>query len=422
MANTYITNVILPEGEPPKELHLLKYGETETTEGKYNLNESGADKVIQTFNKRKLKLYFDYDHKSLDPKSAEEGKAAGWFDLVKKEDGIWATNIKWTETAAKYITNREYSYFSPVIKTDKYNFVQRLINVALTNLPATDNLEPLMELKEEQLMNEIEQSPLEDLETDVKEIAAEVLDQITDAVIEKITDTKVDGEQMKEHLSRVDSALDHAMGLGQHLNKHLMEMTDGHVRSMFEKAHGHMMKMVDLLKEKRKELDPMGMYQEKPMEMSAYKQLSEKVQEVTGQSDFDKQVGTLLALRDTKETVTKLKEELSTKNEEVKALMEKIALKDKEQLVDNAISGPQKKLLLKQRTWALSLNKEQLTSYLENAPVLSFSEKFAEKEVVDEKETVLSELDVTVLSMLEKSGLRVSPEDYMRTKKEKGLL
>lgn len=412
------SNVIIPEGEPPSELLLLKFGRTETTEGPYFLSEEGATRVISTYKRRNLKLYFDYEHKSLDPQTPEQGKAAGWFTLQIREDGIWATDIKWTEQAATYLKNREYAYFSPVLKTDNASNVVRLVNVALTNLPATDDLQPLMELKEENM--EEQESPLQDLETDMKQITAQLLDQVTDAVIEKITDTKVDGVEMKEHLSRIDSALAHAMGLSQHLHKHVIEMSEGDMRMCFDKVHSNVMKMVDLLKEKRKELDPHGMYMEKPY-MEEYRQLSEKVQEITGQSDVDKQVGILFSLRDSKENIKVLNEQISLRDQEIKQLKEGIERKEKEAIVDSAINGPQKKLLLKQRDWALSLNKEQLTSYLQHAQVLSFSEKIVDRPVEEEKPS-LSEKELNFLETLNRQGIKVTAEDFLSRKKEKGLL
>ena len=46
---------------------------------------------------------------------------------------------------------------------NKNNKVTRLINVALTNLPSTDNLEPLTELRESMMREE-------QLEMDIEEI------------------------------------------------------------------------------------------------------------------------------------------------------------------------------------------------------------------------------------------------------------
>ena len=387
---TVIDNLIIPEGNLPSELPILKYGKTDTTEGPYFLDEKGADSVLKIFSKRNIDLYFDYEHKSLDPETPEQGKAAGWFELEKREDGIWAKNIKWTEQASEYLRKREYRYFSPVLKTDKNGNVFRLINIALTNLPATDNIEPLIELKDKKLSEQID------------------------------ADT-INGEMMKEHLDRIDSVLDHAMGLGHLVNKHMMEMLDEDMKSHFDKVHEQVLKVIDGLKEKRKEFDPHGMYTEK-MYTENDKRLSEKVEEVTGSKEYDKQIGILLALKDSKESVIRLNEVISSKDEEIKLLSEKLSLREKEDMVDKAISGPQKKLLLKQRSWALSLNKEQLQAYLEVSPTLNLSEKIIDKPVELEKEVVLHENELKFLSLLEKDGVKISAADLIKAKKDKGLV
>lgn len=142
-----VTNVKLPD-EVPTELLVLKYGVTNTSQGPYYLDEKGAKEVLAVYKKRAIKLFFDYEHLSLDPKTASDGIAAGWFDLSLKSDGIWAVNLKWTPKAKSHIENKEYAYFSPVIQLNKNSHVCRLINVALTNLPATESLEPLVAFSE----------------------------------------------------------------------------------------------------------------------------------------------------------------------------------------------------------------------------------------------------------------------------------
>lgn len=404
MKQTFISNIIIPEGEPPSEVLLLKYGKTETTEGPYYLDEKGADSVQRIFYKRDIDLYFDYDHKSLDPETPEQGKAAAWFELEKRVDGIWAKGIKWTPQAAEYLKNREYRYFSPVIKTDNTGNVYRLVNVALTNLPATDDLEPLIELKDKQMT--------ETATLDVIETVAEVIDEITDAIIEEVTDTKIDGEQMKQHLDRIDSALDQLMGLGHVMNRHMMEMSEEGMKACFDKVHGQVLKMIDLMKEKRKEFDPHGMYMEK-----MYKEPSEELKVLTEKVDF-----TTSALREAQEASKALSEKISEKDGEIKVLSDKIALREKETLIDKAIEGPEKKLLLKQRNWALSLNKEQLETYLESAPVLNLSEKIVDKKV-EEPKAEISEIQLKALAMLEKSsGVKVDVQEFLNKKKELGLV
>lgn len=140
--------------EAPKELLILKFGRTSTVKGEYLLDEDSAKRVLETYLSRGLDLYFDYNHLSMDPEDEEQGKAAGWFKLELREDGIWAVDITWTDKARALIEAKEYRYISPVIITDQEGRVIRLINVALCNMPATDNLSPLISLEEEIEMTE----------------------------------------------------------------------------------------------------------------------------------------------------------------------------------------------------------------------------------------------------------------------------
>ena len=132
----------------PADILILKFGETSTTQGSYYMEKIHAKEVLTTYMKRGTDLFIDFNHASLNPKSPEDGVAAAWFNLDMKEDGIHMVNIKWTDRGKEYLEKDEYRYLSPVIRLDKNNKVIRLVNVALTNLPSTDNLEPLTELSE----------------------------------------------------------------------------------------------------------------------------------------------------------------------------------------------------------------------------------------------------------------------------------
>jgi len=132
----------------PADILILKFGETSTTQGPYYMEKENAKEVLTTYMKRGTDLYIDFNHASLDPRTPDDGVAAAWFDLDMKEDGIHMVNIKWTDRGKEYLKKDEYRYLSPVIRLDKNNKVIRLVNVALTNLPSTDNLEPLTELSE----------------------------------------------------------------------------------------------------------------------------------------------------------------------------------------------------------------------------------------------------------------------------------
>jgi phage I-like protein len=138
--------------EPPKEFLLLPYGETQFrwldgTEHSVTVTPDMAKAVIQRALEHKPKLPIDYNHASMvDPSVADpdRAKAAGWFALDLREDGLWMSDIEWTPQAESYIRNKEYNYFSPVWTGDESTDIIDLPNVALTNSPATLNSKPLM--------------------------------------------------------------------------------------------------------------------------------------------------------------------------------------------------------------------------------------------------------------------------------------
>lgn len=427
------TKMIIPEGEPPSEFLLIPFGMTETTEGPYNLDEAAAKEVIATFKKRNLKLFFDYNHLSLSPKTAEDGIAAGWFDIEMRNDGIWIIRIKWTEKAFEYLRSREYAYFSPVLKLNKNRYVIRLINVALTNLPATDKLDPIVSLNEslgddifdivdaassvfnkmkktdakldleglkdlKEIIRQMEEFNEKMIDMDIdeaKEGIKEIVDEITDSVIEEVVENKLTGEQMKEHLTKLDETMDYMYSMGQHISRMMMEHTDDAMKSLYGKAHSQVMKMAEMFTEKRKEMDPHGMHMKRPGMMmyseDSIKVLSEieKITEDKGESMIGKVIGYKLAL----DNVKQLSEQLDSKESEVKVLTEKLQKIEKTKLVDEAISKS-KKLLPKQREWALSLSETQLKSYLDVAPTLSLSENIIDVVKKEEEITVaLTESD-----------------------------
>jgi len=72
--------------------------------------------------------------------------AAGWISgLDVRADGLWATDVTWTERARELLSAGEYRYFSPVIfwTDEDQTDVAALGPVALTNDPALHNVPAL---------------------------------------------------------------------------------------------------------------------------------------------------------------------------------------------------------------------------------------------------------------------------------------
>jgi phage I-like protein len=130
-----------------KEFRLFRFGNNPSTKGTYKLTPESAKLLMSTYRERGLKVTFDYDHHGVKPlKDArpEDGKAAGRCDLELRDDGIWCVNCEWTPAALKGIQEGEWIYFSPAfLPNEETKEILELINVALTNIPALDGIEPL---------------------------------------------------------------------------------------------------------------------------------------------------------------------------------------------------------------------------------------------------------------------------------------
>ncbi len=143
-----VTLTIAVSGDtPPTEFRIFSAGKIETTKGTFIFDAQAAKSVMSEYQTHGADLMVDYDHASLaalslDP--AQAGKAAGWFGLDVRGGELWAVNVRWTPPAADALANKEWRYMSPAFSTDDEGRVTSLLNVAITNLPATRNLQPLI--------------------------------------------------------------------------------------------------------------------------------------------------------------------------------------------------------------------------------------------------------------------------------------
>jgi phage I-like protein len=151
-----LTAPLLPEpkeGEaaaPPSEFRIFAFGRFESSQGPFEFTSDSAKDVMEAYRLKGTAMSADYEHRALHAAYSGDGvaPAAAWFKLAVREDGLWAVDVKWTPRAAQYLTDREYRYFSPAFEAadqgeNKPPRVKRLVNVALTNLPATRDMEPL---------------------------------------------------------------------------------------------------------------------------------------------------------------------------------------------------------------------------------------------------------------------------------------
>jgi len=134
----------LEMAELPEWLRLLPLGEVNLVDGRpsFEVDPESLAAMVKAFGVRGTDLVIDYEHQSL---TGGQAPAAGWIkDLEVREDGLWA-QVEWTSQAQEYLNQREYRYFSPVLRLDPATRrPQELMHVALTNIPAIQGIKPVV--------------------------------------------------------------------------------------------------------------------------------------------------------------------------------------------------------------------------------------------------------------------------------------
>lgn len=184
MRRKYLGFVILPEGEPPSDFRILPYGEVRFRwEGQpemvFRLTPEHAREAVQMAAQGNTggELRIDYEHRSETPIDNSPVPAAGWFNLEAREDGLYATNVRWTPKAAQMLTDREYRFFSPVFWEDG-GFIRAVGSLALTNTPATVGQEPL-------LASAMQGDPMRERLIQLLGLAAEATDEQIEAALQE---------------------------------------------------------------------------------------------------------------------------------------------------------------------------------------------------------------------------------------------
>ncbi len=141
-------SVLDSDGKPPKEFCIFPFGKFETSKGTFVFDEKAAKSVLGFYKDQGNDLSIDYEHMAVcDPPVI--APAAGHFNLELRKEGLYAVQVRWTPRAAEMLKNKEYKYFSPAFAIDKESHrITKLLNIALTNIPATKNMAPLVAAKQ----------------------------------------------------------------------------------------------------------------------------------------------------------------------------------------------------------------------------------------------------------------------------------
>jgi Mu-like prophage I protein len=175
---------VLPSGdEPPTEFCIYKAGLNTTLKGDLLFDEQAARDVLATFANHGVDMMIDLEHLSLDDEGPNfDPDARGWCRLELRNGELWATDVSWTADGDARLREKRQRFISPVsIYDKKTRRIEKLLNIAITALPATDNLEPLVAASlngEEELMTQEQLAAI-----------AEALDLGPDASVEDILAT-----------------------------------------------------------------------------------------------------------------------------------------------------------------------------------------------------------------------------------------
>jgi phage I-like protein len=128
----------------PEWIRILPRGKVELVDYRdpFEVDEAALAEMVAEFRSRGVDLVIDYEHQSL---QGDRAPAAGWIkELEARDDGLWG-RVEWTAQAREYLRQKEYRYFSPVLRlAPESRRPTRLMQVGLTNVPAIKGLKPLV--------------------------------------------------------------------------------------------------------------------------------------------------------------------------------------------------------------------------------------------------------------------------------------
>lgn len=217
---------------PPSELRLFRRGVNPTLKGDFTFDTTSVESVVAKAKSWGVDLSIDYDHAmvsggffdAMDP--AQRGKAAGWFKPDVRAGELWATNIKWTPRAAEAISQGEWRYVSPAFNVDDSGRITELINIAVTNIPATMNPAPLRALSrgneegksmDPRLVILLKALGLGDAATEAQVLAKAMEHSELPSQLEKLTAkvTQLETERAKAEAEKLSAEIDSAVKDGR---------------------------------------------------------------------------------------------------------------------------------------------------------------------------------------------------------------
>lgn len=178
----------IADGKAPEWMLLYKEGINEIDgAAPIIVDRASFNTVIAGLKYKGNDVVIDYEHQTI---KGIKAPAAGWIKELKYVDGSGImARVEWTDEASGYVAKREYRYFSPVSYSGKND--KKLVaihSVALTNVPRTNNLTPIVAKNELDIL--LKQEENMDLALKVREALGLAPESTDDEVLAAITAMK----------------------------------------------------------------------------------------------------------------------------------------------------------------------------------------------------------------------------------------
>ena len=191
------------------EIEIAKVGEYNGSDKdgnpiKENLTEESLKAIVDEVNSTGREILVDKQHNSMKQGLERDDSACGWLKALSFKNGSIFGKCFWTKLGRQLIDSRILRFISPVFHLNKEGIPTKLVNVALVNQPALNDITPVInsqptEIKEERITNMTK----EELKALIEEIIAEKAKE------EAIRDAKEDAiEDAIENKSGIVDVID----------------------------------------------------------------------------------------------------------------------------------------------------------------------------------------------------------------------
>lgn len=191
------------------EIEIAKVGEYNGSDKdgnpiKENITEESLRAIVEDVNNEGREILVDKQHNSMKQGLERDDSACGWLKALSFKNGSIFGKCFWTKLGRQLIDSRILRFISPVFHLNKEGIPTKLVNVALVNQPALNDINPVInsqptEIKEESIIDMTK----EELKALIEEIIAEKAKE------ETIRDAKEDAiEDAIEKASGVVEVID----------------------------------------------------------------------------------------------------------------------------------------------------------------------------------------------------------------------